>query len=113
MRADDVLHPLRRARRRIAVLRWVKWTLLFVVGLQAITAAVITALASQRKYRRPAGGFPHLTLPSVRVGENTLRVYSYGCDLYDAMLAAIDNARETIFLETFIWKGDAVGEEFK
>lgn len=113
MRAEDVLHPIQQVRRRGAIVRWVRRALLVTLALQAITAAVITALASRRKHRRLPGGFPHPTLPPVRVGENTLRLYSYGCDLYDAMLEAIDNARETIFLETFIWKGDAMGEEFK
>lgn len=112
MRSEDVLHPIRRVRR-IAIVRWVQRAVMVIFALQAITAAVITALAARRPYRRPPGGFPHLTPPPVRLGETTLRVYSYGCDVYDAMLEAIDNAHETIFLETFIWKGDAMGEEFK
>jgi len=30
------------------------------------------------------------------VGENTLQRYSYGRDRYDAMLPAIDDARESV-----------------
>lgn len=112
MRAEDVLQPIRTVRRA-TIVRWVRRALLVTLALQAITAAIITALASRRKYRRPPGGFPHLALSPVCVGENPLRLYSYGRDVYDAMLEAIDNARETIFLETFIWKGDAMGETFK
>jgi cardiolipin synthase len=40
-------------------------------------------------------------------------LYSYGRDLYDAMLTAIDAAQESIYLETYIWKDDAVGQQFK
>src|SRR5260370_20583833 len=29
------------------------------------------------------------------------------------MFAAIDAAQESIYLETYIWKGDAIGQEFK
>lgn len=113
MDAEELLRPIWRDRRRVRIGRILLRSLAVMVGLQAVTAAIITALASRRKYRKPAGGFPHLTLPAVRVGENTVRLYSYGCDLYDAMLEAIDDAKESIFLETFIWKGDAIGEEFK
>ncbi len=57
--------------------------------------------------------FPHPHLNEVRVGENVLQIYNYGRDLYDAMLAAIDAAQESIYLETYIWKGDSVGQAFK
>jgi cardiolipin synthase A/B len=49
----------------------------------------------------------------VCVGTNRLQIYDYGRDLYDAMLAAIDAARESIYLETYIWKDDAIGQQFK
>jgi cardiolipin synthase len=49
----------------------------------------------------------------VPLGDNKLRVFSYGRELFDAMLAAIDAAEESIYLETYIWKGDDVGQEFK
>jgi cardiolipin synthase A/B len=100
-------------RRRLSLVGLLVRVIAGFVGVQVATAAVLMAIASQRKRRRPAEGFPHLPLPEIRVGENDLRIYSYGCDLYDAMLEAIDAATETIFLETFIWKGDAIGVEFK
>ena len=40
-------------------------------------------------------------------------LYSYGRELFDAMLEAIDAAHESIYLETYIWKDDAVGQEFQ
>ena len=42
-----------------------------------------------------------------------MTTYTYGRDLYDAMLEAIRGARRQILFETYIWKGDEVGEEFK
>src|SRR5262249_36870309 len=37
----------------------------------------------------------------------------FGKDLYDDMLAAIEGAQRQVLFETYIWKGDAVGERFK
>src|SRR5215813_13478711 len=110
---EKTLRELLGRGRRLSLVRLVTTALAALFGVQAATAAVLMAIASQRKRRRPDEGFPHLSLPPVQVGENELRLYSYGRDLYDAMLTAVDSAQETIFLETFIWKGDALGEEFK
>lgn len=84
-----------------------------VAGLQLGVVAILSGLAAWRKRRARPQGFPHDTLPEVQVGENTLRVYTYGQDLYGAMLEAIDCAHESIYLETFIWKDDEVGRDFK
>lgn len=96
---------LRRTLRRIA------WLGLGVVVLQGLIASVLMAVAWLR--RRQPQGFPHPTFPPVAVGATTVQLYSYGRDLYTAMLTAIDAAQETIYLETYIWKDDAVGQEFK
>ncbi len=83
------------------------------IGLQAAVVAALLAIARQRRRRSPAEGFPYLRTHEVSLGENQLQVYSYGQDLYDAMLAAIDGATESIYFESYIWKADATGEEFK
>ena len=49
----------------------------------------------------------------MRVGRNQLKIFSYGRDLYESMLASIDSAHDRIYIESFIWKDDAVGAEFK
>jgi cardiolipin synthase A/B len=82
-------------------------------GLEAITVIILQLVSVQRRQKRPENSFPHPSLDEVRAGDNTLQIYDYGRNLYDAMLAAIDAARESIYLETFIWKDDAVGQEFK
>src|SRR5260370_10177686 len=77
-------------------------------GVAVLQAAVMVVLgiAAWLKRRHQPQGFPRADFPATRVGENHLRLYSYGRELYDAMLAAIDSAHESIYLETFIWKGD-------
>lgn len=99
--------------RRIPVVRVI---LALAAGFVALQAGVITILliaARRRKLRLPPGGFPHLELPELTSGENRLEIYSYGEQLYHAMLESIDNARETIYFETYIWKGDPIGQLFK
>ena len=43
---------------------------------------------------------------------NALTLLATGKDTYDAMWAAIDAAKETIHLETYILRGDKTGQEF-
>ena len=84
------------------------------IVLQIATVAILWAVSKLRARKSKAkASFTHLDLDPVQVGENTLQIYSYGRNLYDAMLAAIDEAQDCVYLESFIWKGDAVGEEFK
>jgi cardiolipin synthase len=99
-----------RARRTVNGIAW--RGLGALVAVQGVIAVVLMSVAWLRRRRQPQG-FPHPTFPPVSVGDTTLQLYSYGRDLYDAMLAAIDAAQETIYLETYLWKDDAVGQEFK
>ena len=115
--ALNSLSPVSRALRE--AVRWVspvKVALaLFAVylALQTVTIAVLSALAIRRKRALDGARFPVMRLPPVTVGANRVRIFGYGADLYAEMLAAIDSARVYIFIESFIWKSDAIGEEFK
>ena len=114
MRTRNLITPWRRWVRRRSIVRVVAWVIATVIALQAIIIAILSVVVgSARKRRRPLRGFPHLNLAEIQMGRNELKVYSFGRDLYDAMLTAIDEAKESIYLETFIWKGDRVGEQFK
>jgi cardiolipin synthase len=42
-----------------------------------------------------------------------IKLFTYGEDLYEAMLESIRRAEKRILLETFIWKDDRVGRRFK
>jgi cardiolipin synthase len=107
--------PTPRTRQRISITRIMLDLFGGMIALQAITIAVLRIIAAQyrRKRQKNEKPFPHLDIEQVNVNDNELQLYNYGRHLYDAMLAAIDNARESIYLETFIWKNDAVGQEFK
>ncbi|HLJ82327.1 MAG TPA: phospholipase D-like domain-containing protein [Ktedonobacterales bacterium] len=104
---------LLRVPSRHLIVRLFAAALAVMVSLQAVTIAVLTAVDKQRKHRSAPAAFPHNELPEIAFDSNTFQIYTYGRDVYDAMLAAIDAATESIYFETFIWKDDAVGQEFK
>ena len=83
-------------------------------AVQALVIAVIVLVdAVQRKRRSNRPGFPHPGIFESEVAGSGTTVFTYGHDLYEDMLASIRNARHTIMLETYIWKGDAIGRQFK
>lgn len=88
-------------------------SLLALFGLQIIVIGVLVAIDAWRKRYRPQGHVPRTRLDPVQVGHSTVQIYTYGEDLYEAMLRDIRQARERIFFETFIWKEDSVGCRFK
>ena len=81
--------------------------------LQIITSAVLLVIAALRNRKKQEQSFPCARLDEVQMGENRLKLYCYGRELYDDMLAAIDSAHESVYLETYIWKDDQAGWEFK
>ncbi len=112
---QDFMNPLKSLRRRyrFSLLRTILGASGLVVALQACVVIILQIVSAYRKHSRHESDFPHPYLNEVPVGKNILQLYDYGYDLYNAMLAAIDAAQESIYLETFIWKGDAVGQKFK
>jgi cardiolipin synthase A/B len=56
---------------------------------------------------------PRLHPGEVQVGKNALQLYMDGRELYAAMLAAIDGAGESIYVECSLWRDDGVGRAFK
>nr|WP_294695555.1 phosphatidylserine/phosphatidylglycerophosphate/cardiolipin synthase family protein [uncultured Friedmanniella sp.] len=84
-----------------------------VAAVQGATLLALAVVDHRRKKSRKPAVFPRLAPRSVTVGTSEVTVYTYGEDLYRDMLGAIRQARSRIFFETFIWKGDAVGQAFK
>lgn len=109
-----LLAPLRQLRQHSPPIKRtaLQATGLFV-ALQVFTVLILQVFSSLRKKRRTKSKFPHRPFSEVTLGDNRVQLYNYGRDLYDAMLATIDAAQESIYLETYIWKGDEVGQEFK
>jgi cardiolipin synthase A/B len=91
----------------------VKRTLLSIFGFQLFLALTLTLVDSYRRRGKRPKPFPTTPPAEVAIGDGTVTTYTYGQDLYDDMLAAIAQAKHQILFETYIWKGDEVGERFK
>lgn len=87
---------------------------LALFGAQAaVIAALVTTDAIKKHYRSRGNRFPRPGTYNGRISETDTRIFTYGEDLYTDMISAIRGAEHTILLETYIWKNDPVGREFK
>lgn len=84
-------------------------------GLAGVPMAVAAGLTGvdmvkrRGRRRRPAHN-PGVFDAPVRGSE--LRIFTSGDDLYEEMLAAIDEAQRIVKFETYIWKADPTGQRF-
>lgn len=88
------------------------------VGVVAVTqvaavAGVIVVDEIRKRRQPPPTGYPFAQPTTVDVGGSAVTTYTSGTDLYKDMLEAIRSAQHTVYFESYIWKGDDVGEEFK
>ena len=97
------------------VLTVVRRTLLATVGLQLALAVGLSLVDSYRRRGKRPRPFPVTDPQTVSIGDSVgeLTTYTFGRHLYADMLAAIEGARKQVLFETYIWKGDEVGEQFK
>jgi cardiolipin synthase A/B len=85
-----------------------------IVAAPFVMAVALTLIDSyRRRGRHRAVSFPTSPPRTVPVGDGEVTTYTFGADLYDDMLAAIDGAQRQILFETYIWKSDEVGARFK
>ena len=87
-------------------------SLLAFAGVQGavITGLVVLDLIKKRG-RSKRKGFPHPGIFDRTIADTDVTTYTYGADLYRDMLQAIREAKDSILLETFIWKNDETGQE--
>src|SRR5690349_15534959 len=101
--------PARRTSLRTTVRR----TLLTIFGLQLLLAVALTLVDSYRRRGKKPRPFETTDPGDVTIGEGVVTSYTFGQDLYEDMLEAIGKARHQVLFETYMWKGDEVGERFK
>jgi cardiolipin synthase len=83
-------------------------------SLPVAAAGAITGIDALRKKRTTEVHNAPATPPmSIELSGNRVTTYVYGEHLFDAMLLAIENATDHIYLASYIWKGDEVGQRFK
>lgn len=89
---------------------------LAMITLQFLTIGALMIVTKVRKVIRGRAATPFPVTPPrpIPIGDQgTATAFTYGADLYEDMLAAIDAAQDRILFETYIIKGDAMGERFK
>ena len=87
---------------------------LVAAAVPVTVAAALTITDAVRRRMHPQNAaFPTEKPLTELVDETAATVYTYGADLYESMLEAIRGAQDTVMLETYIWKDDAVGRQFK
>lgn len=80
---------------------------------QFVAVIVLLSMESYRKKGRKVRRFPWTPAHPLEIGPDEVTIYSYGEDLFEHMIRAIDAATTTVHFETYIWKDDAVGHRFK
>lgn len=85
---------------------------MFVIALQIIVVAS-SAISTRFRRRRHIPELTRAAPATAAIGDNRIQVFTYGMDLYRAMLRDVRSAQSSICLESFIWKGDRIGSEFK
>jgi cardiolipin synthase len=76
-------------------------------------ATVVAVDHYQKRNIQRKTKFPHLEPQHVEIGNTSTTVYTYGEDVFKDMLEAINNAKSSVYLESYIWKGDEYGRRFK
>ncbi|WP_296137029.1 phosphatidylserine/phosphatidylglycerophosphate/cardiolipin synthase family protein [uncultured Tessaracoccus sp.] len=104
---------LRRLLRSPRLRMFASRTAAVVVVAQLLCMVAMTAFESLRKKQRKTVRFPTSEPEPVAVDRTEMQVYTFGEDLYEDMITAIEGARERIYFETYIWKADAWGQRVK
>lgn len=84
-----------------------------LIGVPFVVAIAMSLVDSYRRRGKRTPEFPTRRPHTVEVGDGAITTYTFGRDLYEDMLEAIEGARRQVLFETYIWKGDATGERFK
>ncbi|TIC86692.1 phosphatidylserine/phosphatidylglycerophosphate/cardiolipin synthase family protein [Nocardioides sp. GY 10127] len=87
--------------------------LLAFFGFQVALAVALSLVDAYRRRGKRSRPFPVTDPRTVVVGESRVTTYTYGADVFDAMVEAINGARRQILFETYIWKSDRTGERIK
>lgn len=84
-----------------------------LLGAQVTTMVGLSGAEALRRRNRRPYRFPVAEPTTVGAGDDEVTIFTFGDDLYQAMLADIEQATERVFFETYIFKGDEVGHRFK
>lgn len=78
-----------------------------------VVGAVVGADAIKKRDRVKRSGFPRPGSFETTVDSTATTLYTDGETLFDDMLSAIRGSRERVLFETYLWKADDVGQQFR
>lgn len=81
--------------------------------IQVMLTFVLIGIRKIKQRDKSAFHYPRIEIDSTSDAKHHFQLYMSGDELFPAMLQAIEQAQTMIFLETFIWKGDVLGQQFK
>jgi len=95
--------------------RLLRRALLAVLAAQVSVVLGLMGTSKVRKLLRGSHAAPFPVTPpeELAVDDNLVTVYTYGEDLFEDMIAAIEGAQHRVLLETYIIKADPMGRRFK
>ena len=94
--------------------RAAKWWIRIIAGIHLAALVGVVVAEHLRKRRDPYRGvFPRTAPKHTEIAGTKATTFTFGEDLYAAMLDSIRSAEHSVYFETFIWKGDEVGAAFK
>ncbi len=103
------LTPLTRSIKKI-----VTRSALIAAGSTLTAAAVVVAVDHwQKREEQRDALFPFLDPMTVDIDGTEATIYTYGEHVFAEMLKAIHEAKSSVYLESYIWKGDEMGRTFK
>lgn len=108
----DLMHVVMEIRHRRMLLKAAGAGAAALVGAQATVIVSLAGLDWWKHRNRKARDAPRPGTFTAQVQESELDIYTSGETLYEDQLKAIDGARESIHMETYIWKNDDVGQRF-
>lgn len=97
---------------RAMIWRGLKMAVAALFGAQLAVVGTLLGVDWWKNRNRKLRPAPRPGTYSATVRDSHLTIYTSGDELYDDMIAAIDAAERSVQLETYIWKGDAVGQRF-
>ncbi len=104
----------RRGPSPAGVARTAGWSVLGAAVVPLGAAAAVVAVDRVRQQRAGLAAIgPQVPPTRIPIAGSAVTTYTHGDDLFEAMLTAIRSARRQIYFETFIWKADSIGAQFK
>lgn len=84
-----------------------------LAGQLSLAAGIMAADALRKRRDHDGALVPEHAPRTAAVEDNELKTYTFGQHLYDDMIKAIDAAQDFVYLASYMWKADEIGQAIK